>query len=186
MCHSVSQPSSSVPSGLSPRSSPVTELCSLPSGRRTVRRIPKGSCEVALAKLSTILEEVVSQNSVASWQQLLEFPSRCFGAPTHGGRSRSLVSFVNRQIEDESGLQGCSPSSLRRSPRTTSDALCHLISLKLEEGDFRGAIRLHALRIRLPLLLKRLIPPWLLFTPNHIHIPPTRLPLQCLTIHQFL
>ena len=121
--HSVSQPSSSVPSGLSPRSSPVTELCSLPSGRRIVRRIPKGSRGVALAKLSTILEQVVSQNSVASWQRLLEFPSRCLGAPTRGGRSRSLVSFLNRQIEDESGLQGCPPSSLRHSPRTTSDAL---------------------------------------------------------------
>ena len=79
--HIVGQPSSSVPSGLSPRSSPVTELCSLPSGRRIVRRIPKGSRGVALAKLSTILEEVVSRSSVASWQRLLEFPSRCLGAP---------------------------------------------------------------------------------------------------------
>ena len=108
-------------------------LCSLPS---IVRRIPKGSRG---AKLSTLLEEVVSQNSVASWQRLLEFLSRCLGAPTCGGHSRSLVSF---QIEDESDLQGCPPSSLRRSPRTTSDALHHLISLKLEEGDIRAAIRL--------------------------------------------
>ena len=108
-------------------------LCSLPS---IVRRIPKGSRG---AKLSTLLEEVVSQNSVASWQRLLEFLSRCLGAPTCGGHSRSLVSF---QIEDESDLQGCPPSSLRCSPRTTSDALHHLISLKLEEGDIRAAIRL--------------------------------------------
>ena len=53
-----------------------------------------------------------------------------------------MVSLLNRQIEDESGFQGCPPSSLHRSRRTTSDALHHLISLKLEEGDFRGAIRL--------------------------------------------
>ena len=54
--HSVGQPSSSVPSGLSPRSSPVTELCSLPSGRRIVRKIPKGShgskCPLFWRKLS--------------------------------------------------------------------------------------------------------------------------------------
>uniref|UniRef100_A0A1X7UKM8 Uncharacterized protein n=1 Tax=Amphimedon queenslandica TaxID=400682 RepID=A0A1X7UKM8_AMPQE len=53
---------------------------SLPiSGRKVIKRIPKGSPSTALAKFSIILEEVVSENSVALWRHLLEFSSRCLG-----------------------------------------------------------------------------------------------------------
>ena len=68
---------------------------------QTLRRIPKGSRDAVAAKLSTILENVTSSNSIEAWERLLLFPRRCLYTPSRGGQRWSLASLVNKQVANE-------------------------------------------------------------------------------------
>ena len=110
-----------------------------------LRRIPKGSREAASSKLCEIFDEITRSNTIEAWERLLLFPRRCLHTPSRGGQRWSLASLVNKQIADEESLP---PSAQKRSAKTKNaphDPAKYLrkaISLKLGEGDFRGAIRL--------------------------------------------
>ena len=52
--------------------------------RKLLKRIPCGSREACVYKLTTILEATVQQNDVASWDRLLRFAARCLYAPPRG------------------------------------------------------------------------------------------------------
>ena len=91
-------------------------------------------------KLSAILDGVVASNDTTSWKRLLYFASRCLRVPKHGGRRWSLTTQFNRQLNDE-----CDEPTRFKPPKMVkdnTDLLEDRVSAKLEEGDFRGAVRL--------------------------------------------
>ena len=109
---------------------------------RILKRILRASRHLAASKLACILDEVSVKNDFTSWARLFQFSHRCFAIPTRGSRRRSLATLVNRQLQDKS-----IPSTLkhpRPGSRPSSDPLRTLakrVSSKLEEGDYRGAVR---------------------------------------------
>ena len=123
----------------SPESPPLAPHPRIP----IVRCLPKGSRRLAASKLSSLLEAVVSENSLQSWERLLSFTPRCLFSPRRGGKCWSLVTQLNRQLDSDEG----SPNSLleapsRRQSPCAIDCLRAAVSARLEEGDFRGAIHL--------------------------------------------
>ena len=113
---------------------------------KILKWIPKASRLRAGQKLSNILEDIVEKNDHASWTPLFCFGRRCLRAPWRGGEKRfSLATLVNKQLDAEPNLcdvdDCCSkgPQPLRRD---SIESLTACVSSKVEEGDFRGAIRL--------------------------------------------
>ena len=122
-----------------------SELLLSPNIRQSVRvlkRIPRASRHLAATKLSNVLDDVSEKNDTASWARLLKFSQRCFAAPRRGGQRRSLASVVNRQLQEEADPTchrcGCPRSSHGGDPMVF---VAKRVSAKLEEGDYRGAVR---------------------------------------------
>ena len=118
------------------------------SRARILKRIPRASRHLAATKLASILDDVTEKNDFPSWDRLFVFSSRCFAASKRGGQRRSLAAAVNKQLRNElaSAPQG---QPLHRNPgsksRSSPDALTSLakrVSSKLEDGDYKGAVRL--------------------------------------------
>lgn len=83
--------------------------------------------------------------------RLLNLSNRCLRVPKRGGHRWNLARLVNQQLAEErdppppTGHQGSAPHSTTRQPEHDPDALQFIatrISAKLEEGDFKGAVRL--------------------------------------------
>ena len=111
---------------------------------KVLKRIPKASRASCARKLTFIFEAVVASNDQASWHRLLSFPKRCLCTPLRGGKHWSLSSIINKQLNEESD-QSTGKSFPRRNlnpPHDLAKTLASGLSSKLEEGDFRGAIRL--------------------------------------------
>ena len=110
---------------------------------KILRRIPRLSRDVCARKLASIISEVVSTNSESSWSRLMLFPRRCLRAPKRGGRHRNLSSLVNQQVADEQDPPTAIADS-KKTKKSTSDVsdLARRVSIKLEEGDIKGAVRL--------------------------------------------
>ena len=125
--------------------SPVSTLNPSRPTQKILKKIPRASRHLAASKLATILDEVVKDNSSASWDRLIRFPVRCLRAPRRGGHRRSLASLTNQLIGEEGDPEPVPNQRPHRPPQTTTTSLETLatrISAKLEEGDFRGAVRL--------------------------------------------
>ena len=115
-----------------------------PSYARILKRIPRASRHLAATKLAGILNEITEKNEISSWSQLATFSTRFFSVQKRGGRGRSLASAVNAQLRDESLTQ---PHPSQRQPglykpRDPQSLLATQVSSKLEEGDYKGAVRL--------------------------------------------
>ena len=111
---------------------------------KVLKRIPKASRASCARKLTSILEAVVASNDQASWHRLLSFPKRCLRTPLRGGKHWSLSSIINKQLNEESDLS-TGKSLPRRNlnpPHDLAKTSASGVSSKLEEGDFKGAIRL--------------------------------------------
>ena len=63
-----------------------------------LKRIPRASRDLSARKLASILDLVTTDNTVASWDRLFHFASRCLRVPKRGGHRRSLASHVNQMI----------------------------------------------------------------------------------------
>ena len=95
-------------------------------------------------KLASILDGIVKGNDDGSWDRLFRFCSCCLRVPKRGGHRRSLAGEVNQLISEETdppsptrpGKQGSRPAHY------PLNSLAARVSCKLEEGDFRGAVRL--------------------------------------------
>ena len=118
---------------------------SLSSNKRvpTIRRIPKASRRLAVEKFSTLLG-VVKDNSLSSWVSLLSFANNCLYSPRRGGKRWSFATIINKQLESCDG-----PSQYfllknfsKNNTQFSQDFFKNAVSSHLEEGDFRGAIRL--------------------------------------------
>ena len=135
--------------GGQPSQPPLEALLPLPPRCevRITKRIPRASRAQTGTKLASILEAVTRANDHASWDRLLRFCSRCFKVPCRGGHRRSLVAAIAKQLGEEAdGPSTPSVSSrdgrARRPPQDPTELWASRVSMKLEEGDFRGAVRL--------------------------------------------
>ena len=94
-------------------------------------------CHRCSRKLAKILNEVCSENSIVAWERLFLFGRRCLQVPARGGHRRNLASFVQRAVAVEKD----SELDIQHKVKPTGDPLRNLAA-KLEEGDFRGAVRI--------------------------------------------
>ena len=115
-----------------------------------LKRVPRASRYLAATKLARILEDVSVKNDSGSWSRLFKFGRRCLAVPRRGGWRRNLASTVNAQLQEEaeplSNLSSLSRSKHRPSPNGHADGdfrgLAKRVSSKLEDGDYRGAVRI--------------------------------------------
>ena len=133
--------------GGQPSQPPLEALLPLPPRYevRIIKRIPRASRAQAGTKLAS--KAVTRANDHASWDRLLRFCSRCFKVPPRGGHRRSLVAAIAKQLGEEAD----GPSTphvtsrgrrARKPPQDPTELWASRVSMKLEEGDFRGAVRL--------------------------------------------
>lgn len=117
---------------------------------KTIKKIPRGSREKAARKFAEALEDVISTNSAMSWSRLVHLPGRCLSVPKRTGRRWNLTALINRQISEERDpepMERQSRAGFRNSSRISSlSAISKRVSCKLEEGDYKGAIRLASSR----------------------------------------
>ena len=113
------------------------------------KTIPKASREQCAKNLATILDACVETNDHAVWDRLLRFSSQCLRAPRRGGKRRSLASAINKQLSEEADVPTITSAAtaprcrVGKSPsQDPIEYLATRVSLKLEEGDFRGAVKL--------------------------------------------
>ena len=94
--------------------------------------------------MAVILDDLTATNGVTTRIRLLHFPRRCLRVPLRGGRRWSLVRQVNHQLTEEydppPSLTG--PSHTLDHQADPLQSLASRVSTKLEDGDFRGAVRL--------------------------------------------
>ena len=130
---------------------PLLRFLSKPS--KVLKEIPHLSKVITARKLASLVEQVVARNDIPSWTRLLSFPKKCLCIPQRSGKRRNLAALVNKQVSEESPnielhVRGitANPSGHRPVPRTsTSSKVNHhasRISMKLKEGDYRGAVKL--------------------------------------------
>ena len=113
---------------------------------KILKRIPRASRDRCGKKLAVILDAIVTDNKYENWYRLLRFADRCLRQPHRGGRRWHLASAVNELIDAETDQMTAGPNSkVRTRKRKESDPLesmANRVAAKLEEGDFRGAVRL--------------------------------------------
>ena len=115
---------------------------------RCLKRIPLASRHLVASKLASILNSIVDKNDLQGWTALIEFPCRFLSVPTRGGHRRTLASCINRCLGENEDLPLSilfgekHPQPPRSASRPHSTILPSRVTSKLEEGDYRGAVRL--------------------------------------------
>ena len=100
------------------------------------------------AWLASILNVVVNGNDHASWLCLLRFCSSCLHISQRqkSGKQPSLTSLVNKELREEIdppvNHHRWTKSTGKRNNKDPMTQLAKRVSAKLEEGDFKGAVRL--------------------------------------------
>jgi len=118
-----------------------------------LKRIPKGARLAATNLLSKLIHDILQHPLyTSSWSKILGFPSACLVKPLQGGKSRNLTTQIVKQIyeydhgvvEPPPELLGFRPSRRTIPPKKKShdEAIAMLTSVKLEDGDVNGAVRL--------------------------------------------
>ena len=106
---------------------------------RVLKRIPRAARHVVVTKLAVVLDDVVKNNNIHSWVRLFKFARRCLALPRRGGHRRSLASVVKHQLDDEADPVS-RPFPLR--PPDPKQLMAKRVSMKLGEGDYKGAVRI--------------------------------------------
>ena len=118
---------------------------------KILKRIPHASREQAAAKLAKILDAIVSKDGHddhVSCDRLLQFSAQCFRVPARRAKRCSLASMVNGQLREEVDppvLRQTARSNCQSTKSFAKDPMAYLasrVSSKLEQGDFKGAVRL--------------------------------------------
>ena len=118
-----------------------------------LKRIPKGARSAAANLLSKLIRDVLQHPlSTPSGSKLLGFPSACLAKPSRGGKSRNLTTQIFKQISQyDQGVAELPSESIsfnhphRTNPpekKTHDEAIARLASVKFEDGDVKGAVRL--------------------------------------------
>ena len=113
-----------------------------------LKRVPRLSRVTVARRLAVVIEQVVSRNDVPSWVRLLAFPKKCLCTPRRGGKRWSLATQINEQVSLESPNIDVSDATRQHNHPLSSrnhnqiDQLAARVSSKLEEGDYKGAVRL--------------------------------------------
>ena len=96
-----------------------------------------------------MIDRVVRINDEGTWRDLFQFSSKYLFAPIRGGRRRNLTLTINSRLHCETLSPPPPQVSIRRRQKKvkpcSADPLMSLasrISAKLEEGDFKGAVRI--------------------------------------------
>ena len=76
---------------------------------KIAKRIPRAARHQTARKLSSILDNIVENNSLNAWERLFLFTRRCLQAPVRGGHQRSLASFINQAIVVKTDADVVSP-----------------------------------------------------------------------------
>ena len=114
-----------------------------PPNVKILKRIPRAARDLAARRLASIIDDVVRENSTSCWDRLFRFSVRCLRAPKRAGHRRSLATLATQMIREEGDPdQHTSSKRLRRPSQQSWESLAARISSKLEEGDFKGAVRL--------------------------------------------
>ena len=121
---------------------PLT-IPSCPPNISVLRRIPRDSREKTSAKLTTVLDQVVGHNDRSAWERLLLFPIRCLRDPKRGRHKRSLASVVNLQVLEEKDPMVDHSGEPYRGHHSSDPlgGLARRVTIKLEEGNFKRAVR---------------------------------------------
>ncbi len=128
--------------------SPVTikESILLPVPRvKVLHTIPETARTICCSKFTSILEDVIKNNSISSWNRLFHFATNYLKAPLQVNHNKSLASIVQNQLQHESPVK--SSASVyhvrRKKPELNyTSVLASKISNKLRDGDVRGAVQL--------------------------------------------
>ena len=119
---------------------------------RVLGWIPKAARHQCCLKFVSILNDV-QDNSIQAWNRLFQFAARCLRVP-HRLRQRGRQGFLNQQslasiVKEQIVVEGSPPfsgrSRRRREGKGEVDHLNNLarrVTMKIEEGDLRGAVRL--------------------------------------------
>ena len=114
-----------------------------PTVGKVLKRIPRSSRAQVAKKLSSILDNIANHNDIDAWERLFLFPRRCLLVPSRGGKRRNLSALVNRAVEEEAeGDFQYRPTTTVKSNPDQHHRLAARISSKLEDGDYRGAVKL--------------------------------------------
>lgn len=94
--------------------------------------------------MTALLEDVNRLNDDGTWMELLNFPSRYLRVPVRGGKRWKLARLLNDQLtlSEDDPIPSPANSFTKKSQAHPILSLAARVSAKLEEGDFRGAIRL--------------------------------------------
>ena len=116
-----------------------------------LKRIPKGARPAAANLLLKLNRDVLQHPLLtSSWSKLLGFSSACLAKPSRGGKSRNLTTQIVKQIfqyehgvvESPSELPGFRPTRCTKPAKAYDEIIARTASVKLEDGDFKGAVRL--------------------------------------------
>ena len=146
-------------------------LARLKEKRPVARRVPRGARITAAEALVSLLENAIDTGTAASWTRLLCFPYHALSVPSQQAHTKEdayLTTKVKRSIAAYMNADACDLSSaaISQSPeegaeqsassgkannrhqvsaaRKSGERLNRCVSLKLQDGDVRGAIRLLA------------------------------------------
>ena len=98
-------------------------------------------------KLTSILESVVGNNNLATWDRLFQFLTWCLKQPCRRPRFRgptlTLTSCIRDLVNENSLPVSLSWKSHKKKEQNKSDPLfmARLVSSRIESGDFKRAIR---------------------------------------------
>jgi hypothetical protein len=134
------------------QSSPEDAVVIQRSGNNSniLKRIPKGGRPAAANLLTKLIHAVLHLPvSSSNWSRLFDFSSACLVKPNRGGKSRNLTAHIVKQIRQcELGEETCcAPSSFHplrytKSMKADDESIALMASVKLEDGDVKGAVRL--------------------------------------------
>jgi hypothetical protein len=121
-----------------------------PPSRATLKRIPRGARQKAALSLESHLRALLAApTSLDNWMNVLQFASS-LSQPQRGGKRHNLTSQIVSQIvgygNPPSGMPQAAPTQSRKMRQTEwdkggDDSAVRRASVKLQEGDIRGAVR---------------------------------------------
>lgn len=120
-----------------------------PPTRHTLKRIPRGARQKAAQGLDRCIRAVVSTPlDLDAWRNLLQFAD-CLSQPIRGGKRNNLTTQVVSQIDNigartsftQSDSQEFQEQRRGQGVRQGDAGIAHRASMKLQDGDIRGAIR---------------------------------------------